>query len=209
MPAEEPGKFRVKSTHGPAPLKGRTRSENSAAASAKSELRGHPRVRPHGPLRAPKLHAWAARRRAKEPVPKSGATGKDAPAAHEERKTSRVSLPPRAPREGFRWAGGAHSKTTAKACALGTHAGAVATYRGERALQTARNWAAAWSRARAAADPCVLRRPATLRRCSVAEVARLHPDLLGPPSHAEPKRRHPAPGCPGHTGRVIRPPARP
>lgn len=46
---------------------------------AKSELRGHPRVRPHGPLRAPKLHAWAARRRAKEPVPKSGATGKDAP----------------------------------------------------------------------------------------------------------------------------------
>lgn len=28
---------------------------------------------------APKLHAWAARRRAKEPVPKSGATGKDGP----------------------------------------------------------------------------------------------------------------------------------
>lgn len=79
MPAEEPGKFRVKSKHGPAPLKGSTRSENSAAASAKSELRGHPRVRPHGPLHAPKLHAWAARRRAKEPVPKSGATGKDGP----------------------------------------------------------------------------------------------------------------------------------
>lgn len=122
-------------------------------------------MRPHGPLRAPKLHAWAARRRAKEPVPKSGATGKDAPAAHEERKPSRVSLPPRAPREGFRWAGGAHSKTTAKACALGTHAGAVATYRGERALQTARNWAAA---GHAPAPPPTRACCVALRRCAAA-----------------------------------------